>query len=182
MKKIITILFISFCSTAIYAQTASSSATQTTNLNLSDAIEIAFTSTGSSTGSVVNLAFSTVNDYANGVESSTQQIRIRSNKKFDVEVEASNDYFTYSGTATSGTSMKVKDVLDMRITSNNTGGQINSGYHQYKHIDGDHDKRILNDCDRGGNQTFSIQYRATPGFEFPAGTYTTNIIFTATQD
>ncbi len=182
MKKIIAILIISFCSTAIYAQTANSGATQTTNLNLSDAIEISFTATGSNTGSIVNLAFSTVNDYANGVESATQQIRVRSNKKFDIEFEASADYFTYSGSTSPAPQMKVKDVLDMRITANNTGGQINSGYHQYKHIDGDHDKRILNDCNNGSNQTFSIQYRATPGFNFPAGTYTTNIIFTATQD
>jgi hypothetical protein len=182
MKKIVAILFISLCSIAAYAQSPNSSATQTTNLNLNDAIEIAFTSTVSNTGSVVNMAFSTVNDYANGVESAQYQIRVRSNRKFDVEVEASSDYFTYAGTTSPAPQMKVKDVLDMRILSNNTGGQINGGYHQYKHINGDNDHRILNDCDRGGNQTFNIQYRAQPGFSFPAGTYTTNIIFTATQD
>lgn len=182
MKKITIIILALTCSTAALAQNASSSATQTANLNLSDAIEIAFTATGNNSGSVVNLMFNNVNDYANGIESGDYQIRVRSNKKFDIEIEAVDDYFSYSGTTSPAPQMKIKDVLDMKISANNTGGQINSGYHQYKHVDGDHDARILNDCDRGGNQTFSVKYRATPGFSYPAGTYTTTIIYTATQD
>lgn len=182
MKKITAIFITLFCYTATFAQNASSSASQTTNLQLTNAIEISFLATGNNTGSVVNLNFSTVNDYANGVQSSDYQIRVRSNRKFDVEIEASDDYFDYIGTTSPAPQMRVKDVLDMMITSNNTGGQINGGYHQFKHIEGDNDKRILNDCDNGANQTFSVKYRATPGFSYPAGTYTTTITYTATQD
>lgn len=182
MKKLTAIFITLICSTSAFAQNASSSASQTTNLQLTNAIEISFTATGNSTGSTVNMNFNTVNDYANGIESAQYQIRVRSNRKFDIEMEASSDYFTYSGTTSPAPQMRVKDVLDMKITSNNTGGQINGGYHQYKHVEGNNDKRILNDCDNGANQTFSVQYRATPGFDYPAGTYTTTMIYTATQD
>lgn len=182
MRKIAASLLLLLCTTAVFAQNASSTATQTVNLNLAMALSIEFVATGNNTGSVVNLAFNTVNDYANGVQSGDYQIRVRSNRKFDVEIEASDDYFDYIGTASPAPQMRVKDVLDMMISSNNTGGQINGGYHQFKHIDGDNDKRILNDCDNGANQTFSVKYRATPGFSYPAGTYTTTIKYTATQD
>lgn len=182
MKKLTAIFITLICSTSAFAQNASSSASQTTNLQLTNAIEISFTATGNSTGSTVNMNFNTVNDYANGIESAQYQIRVRSNRKFDIEMEASSDYFTYSGTTSPAPQMRVKDVLDMKITSNNTGGQINGGYHQYKHVEGNNDKRILNDCDNGANQTFSVQYRATPGFDYPAGTYTITMIYTATQD
>lgn len=182
MKKITAIFITLICSANAFAQNAGSSASQTTNLQLTNAIEISFVATGNNTGSVVNLAFNTVNDYANGVQSGDYQIRVRSNRKFDVEIEASDDYFDYTGTTSPAPQMRVKDVLDMMISSNNTGGQINGGYHQFKHIEGDNDKRILNDCDNGANQTFSVKYRATPGFSYPAGTYTTTITYTATQD
>lgn len=181
MKKIKFLIAILIYSSAAFAQTGST-ATQTTNLQLTNAIEISFTTTGNSIGSIVNLNFNTVNDYANGIESADYQIRVRSNKKFDIEMEASNDYFSYTGTTSPAPQMRVKDVLDMMITTNNTGGQINGGYHQYKHVDGNNGKRILNDCNNGANQTFSIKYRATPGFSYPAGTYTTTMIYTATQD
>ncbi len=182
MKKITSLLLLLTCYTAAFAQSASSSATQTAKLQLNDAIEISFTATGNATGSVVNMNFNTVNDYANGIESADYQIRVRSNKKFDIEMEASSDYFSYTGTTSPAPQMQVKDVLDMMITANNTGGQINGGYHQFKHIEGDNGKRILNDCNNGANQTFSVKYRATPGFDYPAGTYSTTMIYTATQD
>jgi len=180
MKKITTFIVALIFSTAALAQTGTT-ATQTAKLQLTNAIEISFTATGNSTGSTVNLNFNTVNDYANGMESADQQIRVRSNRQFDISIQASNDYFSYTGTTSPAPQMKLKDVLDMMITTNNTGGQINSGYHKYQFVDGDKDKRILNNCDNGANQTFSVKYRATPGFDYPAGTYTTTITYTATQ-
>ncbi len=180
-KQIIATTLLLLGATATYAQNASSSATQTAKLSLTDAIEITFVSTGTRTGNDVNLTFSTVNDYANGVESGAQQLRVRSNRKCDISMEASSDYFTYTGSTTPTPRMEVKDVLDLMISENNTGGQINGGYHQYKHIDGNRDTRILNDCDHG-DKTFSVKYKAAPGFEFPAGTYTVNMLYTATHD
>lgn len=166
---------------AVYAQSPqSTNAAQTTNLSLSDAIEIHFVSTASSTGSIVTLPFTDVNDYADGVESAGQQIRVRSNKDFDVRMESNANYFTYSGNATSNNLMRVKDVLKMKIAANNTGGSVSGGFGNYKKVDDD-DKKILNNCDKG-DRDFTIQYKASPGFEYPAGTYTVDVIFTATQD
>lgn len=182
MKKIIAILALVLGGTMLAkAQNANSSASQTIQLELTDAVEIGFVATGNSTGSVVNMGFNNVNDYSNGVESAEYQMRVRSNVDFDVRMEASSDYFTYSGSTLNPPSMRVKDILDMMVLNNNTGGTITSGYHQYKHINGDDDKKIINQGDRGGNQTFAVKYRATPGFAFPAGTYTTDIIYAVTK-
>ncbi|MBL7683508.1 MAG: hypothetical protein JNK00_10655, partial [Flavipsychrobacter sp.] len=40
---------------------------------------------------------------------------------------------------------------------------------------------LLTNCNNGGNQTFSVMYEATPGFAYPAGTYTVDVVYTATQ-
>ncbi|MGN6476389.1 MAG: hypothetical protein ACTHKV_04125, partial [Flavipsychrobacter sp.] len=83
MKKLIAIAAILTSTYAANAQ-VSSTATQTVNLNLSNAIEITFTGSSSATGAAVNLAFNTVNDYANGVTSAAQELKVRSNKNFSV--------------------------------------------------------------------------------------------------
>ena len=80
MKKIIAIAAFASLGFAANAQNANSSASQTVNLSLSNAIEITFTGTGNATGSDVTIPFTTVNDYANGVESSAQELKVRSNK------------------------------------------------------------------------------------------------------
>src|SRR5690606_23947724 len=98
MKKIIFILLLA--TVASYAQAQNNeqmSATQSTNLMLSNAIEITFNSNSSSEGDIVTLAFENVNDYANGVESAPIELRVRSNKKFHVWAKASSNKFTYSG-------------------------------------------------------------------------------------
>ncbi|HLO71487.1 MAG TPA: hypothetical protein VK167_15170, partial [Flavipsychrobacter sp.] len=97
MKKVIAIVALSFVGIAAKAQVAST-ATQTVNLNLSNAIELTFTGSNTATGAAVNLAFNTVNDYANGVQSSAQELKVRSNKKFGVTVRTNNTNFSYTGT------------------------------------------------------------------------------------
>ncbi len=79
MKRIIVITALTIAGFASKAQVAST-ATQTVNLNLSNAIELTFTGSKTGTGAAVNLAFNTVNDYANGVQSSAQELKVRSNK------------------------------------------------------------------------------------------------------
>ena len=66
MKKVFAIAALTIAGFASKAQVAST-ATQTVNLNLSNAIELTFTGSNTATGAAVNLAFNTVNDYANGV-------------------------------------------------------------------------------------------------------------------
>jgi Tfp pilus assembly protein PilV len=184
MKKqlLIAIAFLGF-QVATFAQSnASGTASQTMNLALSNALEIKFNSNNSTTGSTVTLPFTTVNDFQNGVTSTDINLYVRSNKGFSVTVNSSSSQFTYSGTATQNTSMSVSSVLGIMVTSNNTGGTIGNQFSSssYNFIS-QTSKTLLQNCTYGGNQNFTIKYKATPGFNNPAGTYSTDVIYTATQ-
>lgn len=182
MKKIIiTMSIVLMAIVAANAQTnEESTATQSTKLVMSNAIEITFNSTGSTEGSDVTLAFNNVNDYANGVESAPIEIRVRSNKKFHVWYKANSNRFTYTGTTTPAPSMNV-NKLAVKVVNNNTGGRIPDNVDNvYKNVT-QNDKNLVRNGEAGGNNTFSIQYKADPGYEFPAGTYTVDVVYTATQ-
>jgi hypothetical protein len=181
MKKIIAITSIVLVGFAAKAQNASSTATQTVNLNLSNAIELTFTGSGTATGAAVNLAFTTVNDYANGVESAAQQLKVRSNKAFGVTVKTNNASFTYSGTTTPAPVMPVAGTLDVKVSSNGTGGTTAGTFAGYTDLSTTAANMISNGT-YGGNQLFSVMYKATPGFAYPAGTYTVDVVYTATQN
>lgn len=159
---------------AIAQSPASGGGQQTSNLSLTDAIDISLVSVATTT-----LTFANVNDYANGIESEEQTMVIRSNKKFNVRVKTSSSKFTYSGPS-ANPNMNVTNVLKVKVTANNTGGTLGSGFSNYKNMSTSGAK-IINAGTPGGNNTFSIKYMATPGFAYPAGTYTVNIIYTATQ-
>eukprot|EP01136_Pigoraptor_vietnamica_P004009 Opistho-1_new@33928 len=123
MKKIIAIAALAIVGYSAKAQVAST-ATQTVNLNLSNAIELTFTGSNSATGAAVNLAFNTVNDYANGVTSSAQELKVRSNKKFGVTVKTNNANFSYTGATSPAPVMPVNGVLALKVSANATGGAI----------------------------------------------------------
>ncbi len=161
----------------------SDGASQSTHLALSNAIEITFTGTGGATGTDVTIPFSTVNDYANGVETATQELKIRSNKNFTVEVKTNSANFSYTGSTSPSPTMPVNGVLGIMVSANSTGGSIgsnfsSSAYNTLKNSDQD----LITSATRGGNQKFSVKYKATPGFAYPAGTYTVDVVYTATQD
>ena len=183
MKKIITIAaaFLGIASTS-NAQNASATATQSVSLTLSNAIAITFTGSGTSTGGAVTLPFSTVSDYANGVTSTGQQLKVQSNLPFDVTVKANATNFTYTGTYTTGTTMPVSGVLKLLVASNSTGGSIATPFSStaYTTLTAA-DQNLINNGTYGSNQLFTVQYQATPGFTYPAGTYTTSVVYTATQ-
>ena len=162
---------------------ANSSASQTVNLALSNAIEITFTGTGTATGADVTIPFTTVNDYANGVESSAQELKVRSNKNFTVAVKTNAANFSYSGSTSPAPTMPVNGVLGVMVSANSTGGTIGSGFSNsaYNTLTSSNQDLITNGS-RGGNQTFSVKYKATPGFAYPAGTYSVDVVYTATQD
>jgi hypothetical protein len=181
MKKIIAIAALVSAGFAANAQTpASSSAQQTVNMSLSDAIELTFTGSGTATGAAVTMSFANVNDYANGVTSSAQALKVRSNKNFTVAVKTNNASFTYTGSASPVPSMPVAGVLDVKVSANGTGGTIGTGFDNYKDLSSSN-QSIINNGSRGGNQTFSVQYQATPGFSYPAGNYAVDVVYTATQ-
>ena len=183
MKKIIIIAasFLGFASAA-NAQSASATATQSVSLSLTNAIAITFTGSGTSTGGAVTLPFTTVASYASGVASAAQQIKVQSNKNFTVTVNANSANFTYTGSTTPSPTMPVSGVLALEVTANSTGGTIASPFSSSSYATlTSSAQNLLNTCTYGGNQTFSVQYNATPGFAYPAGTYATSVVYTATQ-
>ena len=181
MKKIaiIATMFFGFASAA-NAQTASATATQQVNLSLTNAIAITFTGSGTATGAAVTMPFTTVADYTNGVTSSAQALKVQSNKNFTVTVNTNASTFTYTGSTTPAPSMPVSN-LNVMVTANGTGGTIAGTFGTaYTDLSATAQSLITN-ATYGGNQTFSVQYQATPGFAYPAGTYTTSVVYTATQ-
>lgn len=185
MKKVFAIAIFASLGFTANAQTQTnqtSTASQTVNLVLSNAIELTFTGTNSATGANVDIPFNSVNDYANGVESKAQELKVRSNKDFSVTVKTNATDFSYKGTTTPAPQMPVSGVLNLMVANNSTGGSIaspfsNSAYTTLTSADQD----LIKDANRGGNQTFAVQYKATPGFAYPAGTYSVDVVYTATQ-
>lgn len=182
MKKIVLIAATVFTGFASNAQLASTSASQTTNLVLTNAIDMTFTANNTTTGPLVSLPFTTTNDYANGVTSTAQQLKVRSNKNFNVTVKSSANNFSYTGTTSPAPVMPVSGVLGLEVTANGTGGSIVSPFSaaSYSTITGTN-QNLLSNGTYGGNQTFSVQYQATPGWSYPAGTYAVDVVYTATQ-
>ena len=182
MKKILSIAAILGFAFAANAQNASSSASQTAKLSLSNAVEITFTGSGTTTGGLVTLPFTTVNDYADGVESSAQTLKVRSNKAFGVTVKTNAANFSYSGSTSPAPEMPVSNVLKLKVSANNTGGTIANPFSasSYKTLTSA-DQNLISNGTYGGNQTFAVQYEATPGFAYPAGDYTVNVVYTVTQ-
>ena len=161
---------------AAQAQTA----TQTVSLSLTDFIEMDFTATGTATGPTVTMNFATVTDYANGVTSSAQQLKVLSTRHFNVTVKTSSTNFSYTGTATPTPTMPVSGILNAMVTANATGGTIAAPFTAFSTLTSSNQNLITNGSN-GGNQTFSVQYKATPGFAYPGGTYATTVVYTATQ-
>ena len=181
MKKIIIIAaaFIGFTSAA-NAQNATGTAQQTVQLALSNALEITFTGSNSATGTTVSLPFTTANDYANGVQSAAQQLKVRSNKNFNVTVKANAATFTVTNAGVTTASTMPASVLEVKVSTNGTGGAIAGAYSNYTDLSTTAANMITNGT-YGGNQTFSVMYNAAPGFAYPAGTYNMDVVYTATQ-
>jgi len=185
MKKIIVFSAILLCITGlanaqVNSNNASGTAQQTVQLQLSNALEITFTGSNTATGSTVALPFTTVDHYQNGVESAAQQLKVRTNKNFNVTVKTNAAKFTVNNGTTTVTSTMPASVLDVKVTANGTGGSIAGSFSNYTDLSQNAANLITNGT-YGGNQTFSVQYKAQPGFAYPAGTYAIDVVYTATQ-
>lgn len=164
-----------------YAQNVDGAATQAANLQMENAIELTIMSGVSN----MDIEFNSLNDMINGVTTAKHQIRVRSNKKFKVTVKPSSNNFTYSGSSLIGTLMKVSNVMKIKVTDNQTGGSQPLvaqllGWQSFSVLNTP--VTLLTGCSAGGNQTFNIQYKATPGTNCVAGSYTTDMVYTATQE
>jgi len=163
MKKLLfTIITILGLFTIANAQT-SAAANHNATLTLSNAIEISFTSGGSG----VSMAFSSADHYNNGVEAaSAATIRVRSNKAYNVTVKSGAANFT----STAATTMPVSGVLHVKESNQSNFTALTN-----------QDQNLLTNINRGVN-SFDVSYKATPGFNYDAGTYTVSVIYTATQN
>jgi hypothetical protein len=164
------------------AQNASASATQSASLNLSNAIAITFTGTGSTTGSTVNMSFSNLTDFLTGITSTAQQLKVQSNLPFNVAVKADASSFLYVGLGSVNINLLPTNMYQAKITANSTGGSVASPFSTtaFANLTAN-DQNIITNGSNGSNQTFSVAYKCIPGLLLPAGVYTQNVVYTATQ-
>lgn len=187
MKKILLFITISLLiHTSVIAQNESNeskTAAQPAVLALSNGIDISYMATGAGGGQDASMQFNNPNDYTNGVMSTDQELRVRSNKTFKVAVRCDGSTFQYSGNSNQSVNDMPNDALWLKVTANNTGGSVQSPFSTTNFATLSHSNQdLLVDGHRGGNQTFSVMYKCTPGFNLPAGTYSMNVVFTATQE
>lgn len=182
MKKIV--LFSAFLlatATAVNAQDQTnqvSGAAQSTQLALTNAIDISYYS--SYYGGTQNMVFNNVNDFANGVTTNWQILIVKSNKDFNITVKTTSANFTYSGSTTPAPVMPVAN-LNVGLFTNGTGGTATGTFNnKYAPLSATEQTMITNGS-KGSFQYFFTRYKATPGFAYPAGTYSAEVVYTATQ-
>jgi hypothetical protein len=140
---------------------ATSSTNHTVSLALQNQLEIVFTS--GATGPT--MTFSTADNYTNGVTAdNAATLQVKSNKAYNVSVKAAAANFT----STSATTMPAS-VLAVKESAQATYVTLSSS-----------DQGLLSNQVRGTN-SFNVSYKATPGFAYDGGTYTLNVVYTATQ-
>ena len=180
MVRILSILSL-FCLLSLKLSAQSTTVvTQQVDITLTNIIVLEFTSTGTNTGSAVTMPISTIANYTSGVSSSTYQLVAASTKAFNIQVKTNAANFTYTGSYTTGTTMPVSGKLKLQVTANGTGGSIQNSFSSYQSLTSTN-QNLITGCTTGNNKTFSIKYQALPGMSYPAGTYATSVIYTATQ-
>src|SRR5690606_967668 len=108
--------------------------------------------------------------------------RVRSNKNFNVFVKSNAANFTYTGGAIPAPVMPVTGVLNLLVVSDATGGIVPAPYSTVAFAPiWDFDVELIQGGQAGADQKFTVQYKATPGFTYPAGTYDVGVVYTATQ-
>ncbi len=168
------ILILLSLTAVAYAQNA----TQALKVALSNSIELKFYS--SYYGGTQTMNFNSVNDYANGKTTGWQILVARSNKDYDITVKANAAHFSYTGAASPSPSMPIS-ILSVGTFYNGTGGQVSSIFrNKYAPISAS-DQLMISNARRGNFRYFFTRYKANPGFAYPAGTYTTEVVYTATQ-
>lgn len=177
MKKriIIAVILVIISTTKNRSFAQEASAAQIIKVHLEPTIQISGMSTPN-----VNIDFNTISNYVYGAESGTQQFKVHSNKDFVVNVRTSAPLFSYSGDAYPTPQMPVNNILFLAISDNNTGGNIAGSFNTFSSLSSIPRDLLLN-CSNGGDKSFTINYRANPGTNYPAGDYTVGVIYTATQ-
>ena len=176
MKKSLFItLVLALFKLSAHAQ-AAGECSQSLSLSMGDVLDMNFISNNQNNGPQVQMVFAATEDYYNGIESAPQTVKIRSNTDFAISVRAAD----LSNSGNPG--VKISDFIYLKVPQNQSGGQIgsyfsNSNYQKLNNTD----ISLLEDCNRGDNRTFTVQYKAKPGTLVDPGVYFVNIIYTATR-
>lgn len=181
MKKYAILFILSFSCLSAFAQNAGSS--HMLMMNLSNVIEISFSDNKAFSGPIA-MEFNKPGDYINGIESKPQEIKVRTNKAFNVNIKAKSGTFSYNGPQYPAPEIPVDSTLSMAVTDNNTGGTIapgTGGNNNYFPISTGNQNVIIGGG-TGNNQKYSVKYKAKPGYSVPDGTYAVDLIYTASQE
>lgn len=161
MKKILTLAVILLAGfSAAHAQ-STATASQSVSLTLQNAIDISITSaTGTS------FLFDDVTKYGAGLtNANASTFQVKSNRPWAVTVKAAAA--TFSGPASPATQMP-STVLGVKLNGGSSFSALSTT------------AASLTSGARGTN-TFNVDYNATPGYAYDAGTYTLSVVYTATQ-
>jgi hypothetical protein len=160
-RSIFFIVLLSLIGLVNYGQTTAS-ASHTITLNITNAIELTFAQGTNG----VSLTFSNSEHYQNGiVADNSATLRVRSNKGYNISVKSASSVFNSS----TNTQMPVSNVLFVKEANQSGFVGINTN-----------DQTLLTSQQKG-NQFFNVSYKANPGFGYDGGTYSVNIVYTASQ-
>jgi hypothetical protein len=142
------------------AQTTGTS-NQTVSLTLKNAISLNITSATGTT-----LTFDVSDDYLNGIaNANASTFQVKSNRPWAITVKAAAANF--SGPAAPSATMP-SSVLGVRLNGGSTYTSLSTTAASFT-------------SGARGDNSFSVDYKATPGFAYDAGTYTLSVVYTATQ-
>lgn len=173
-------LLILFLSVAAKAQHIVG-ASEMISVSLSNVIEISFTNTNNSFGELISMVFSDPNDYINGIESKQQELRVRTNKAFNVNIKSKTNEFVYTGSEVPAPQIPVDQTLSVALINNNTGGNAPKGMSNYFGITTE-SQNLITGGGTGNNQNYAVKYKAKPNNTIPEGTYAVDLIYTASQE
>jgi hypothetical protein len=160
MKQFFVVAFMFVSSYFVNAQVTGSSS-QTVNLTLKNAISLTITAATGTT-----FTFDGSDDYLNGMaNTNASSFQVKSNRPWAVTVKAAA--VSFAGPAAPAATMPAS-VLGVRLTGGSTFTTLSTT------------AASLTTGARG-DSNFSVDYRATPGFLYDAGTYTLSVVYTATQ-
>jgi hypothetical protein len=160
--KLLLALVIVFSSVCAFAQTSTKS--ETVTLTLSNVVDIALTSTAGN-----SFTFDDVTKYDAGiVNANASTLAVKSNRAWNVNVKAQTANFNKSG----GTTDMPANVLAVKANASATYLPLSTT------------DQLLRTGTRGGNEganTFAVDYRATPAYNYDAATYTLVVEYTISQ-
>lgn len=177
MRKsaILAILFLLCMSLTASAQLVNSS--QMLAVALDNVIEISFANNNSTFGELIRMQLTG----GTAIESPVQEIKVRTNKAFNVNVKSKTPTFEYKGEEYPAPQLPVDETLSMKVVNNNTGGSSLPGTNNYFSVT-QMSQSIITGGGVGGNQNYGVKYRAKANTNVPEGTYAVDLIYTASQE